>query len=599
MLVSMVSTQSGIITTRNVHFSNEDEEEYRNFFKKIQEDGFIRDDINFDDDIWIVRANDLDYKIDIQINEVAFKKAMRNPNINMEIKDFSLGLKAYVLLTLNYTAPMTIHQRIAFLFKIINAVGFFNFGEVKKFKELITHGNDVLACEGAMELLEFLEIDIPEEYSNAWHDIEDSLDYSSKTRKVPDFKSIFAFGEIVAKFINDASEEEFIKYGVVVLWWYICNNVPMRPTEFILTEKDCIYEQDGEYYLKIKRNIGKGPQHTRKILNQYKAFETYDTDTIKVDKKIFDIVKTYNDLIDKTYPDRDKYLIDKRIYTEQISPYDNGIRYLNKGKFTSRDLRNSLNIFYEEIVSGRYNRKICTKTQKEEDLKIEKIAERKFNDHIEILVPYDIRHIAIMNLIMIGAEPLTVMRLARHKKIRTTQGYYNHVEEYGNSYILTYSKMIKELKTRRTESTSKGNGVNVYEIINNKPYNPALATWNSLSSEKSQNVQYKEVDGGWCKYLKKDFVPCYAVAGNHSRCPYFIPGDNIDIQKEFLEESMNVNGLLETLKELVENHNSITNFSEKYSIAIEEYRVSLNHASDVASKFNDLKTVERILVEGE
>lgn len=136
MLVSMVSTQSGIITTRNVHFSNEDEEEYRNFFKKIQEDGFIRDDINFDDDIWIVRANDLDYKIDIQINEVAFKKAMRNPNINMEIKDFSLGLKAYVLLTLNYTAPMTIHQRIAFLFKIINAVGFFNFGEVKKIQRI-------------------------------------------------------------------------------------------------------------------------------------------------------------------------------------------------------------------------------------------------------------------------------------------------------------------------------------------------------------------------------------------------------------------------------------------------------------------------------
>ena len=161
---------------------------------------------------------------------------------------------------------------------------------------------------------------------------------------------------------------------------------------------------------------------------------------------------------------------------------------------------------------------------------------------------------------------------------------------------MTYAKYLKELKYKRTDSLSKDGSVKLDDITEEQPLNSALMTWNSLDNDESEQVKYKKVDGGTCKYLGKDLTLCYAVEGNHSRCPYFVADSDLDMEKEFYNKNQSINSVLETIKYLVSNYNTITDFSKKYSIAIESFRDGLSDASMIASNLNS-DVVEELLKE--
>ena len=386
--------------------------------------------------------------------------------------------------------------------------------------------------------------------------------------------------------------KEFLKYGSVVLWWQLCNRIPLRPTEFVLIPKNCVYIHEDKYYLSLKRNVGKGSNSRKKLVSRYGTMNTYEDDVVRIDEELFNLINYYTEIVDKNYPDKNEYLIDKRTYNDSFN--SRCPAKININKFTSINLRNTLDSFYEEIVCGKYQKKVCTRTQKNEDEKIEKISERQYQDHIETLLPYDLRHVAIINLILLGSEPLTVMKLAGHKKMKTTMGYFDHTDEYSKSYIRTYAKYLKELRYKHTDSLSEDGSIKLEEIVKEQHSNTALLTWKSLENEGLEKVEYKKVDGGICKYLKGDLIPCYAVEGNHSKCPHFIADSDVDIEKEFYKQHQKVNSVLLTIKYLVANYNTITDFSRKYSAAIESLRDGLNDASMIASSLNS-DTVEEIL----
>ena len=436
---------------------------------------------------------------------------------------------------------------------------------------------------------------IPEEYYDIWCEQLDAFEKKGNIRVLPDFKSIFAFGVVMQDFIENATQDDFIKYGVVALWWEICNRVPLRPTEFALLPRECTFKEGDNYYLRLRRNKGKGPSSMKKIIDKNGVINTYEDDVIRISENLFNIIDKYKKLTYEINPQKDeKYLFSKKIYEEKILVRDLK-KEINKERFTSYNLRNTIYSFYEEIVVGRYKKQVCTKNEKKVDYegkKNNKKYKEKYKNHIEMLVPYDLRHVAIINLIMMGCEPLTVMKMAGHQSIKTTKGYYDHIEEYGKSYIQTYSKYLKGLRYNKADVLSDIEEVKLDNIIEIKMNNSALATWKSLGDDKLETIKYKEVDGGRCKYQGKDFSPCYAVGVVHARCPYFIADSNIDIIKEFYTETNGVMSVIETIKYLVENHSNIVDFSEKYSVAIEALRDGLGSASMLISNLNDDESVE-------
>lgn len=598
MLVTMIAEESNLSITKNIYFDKEEKERYQKKFQKMKDDKIFREDVDFEDLKWIVVANDIDYTISMEYNELTLRKALNTSEINITVQDLIIGIKAYVLNALEYSAPRGLHHDVRFLHKMIDKVGFFEPQKSQEFKSMMKHASDVSYYGGAISILDFIGIPAPEEYYAIWYEQLDALQYKKKTRELPDFKSIFAFGEVVKDFTETATQDEFLKYGVVSIWWQICNRIPLRPTEFVLLPRDCVFKKDDKYYIRLKRNNAKGPASRKNIINEDGIIDTYTEDTLRVDEDLFNLISYYNKIMDEKYPYRDEcYLFDKQFYEERVLERTFK-KQLNKNRFTSYNLRNTIYSFYEDIVFLKYKKPICTKNQKKTDyegIKKNKKYRVKYKDHIEMLVPYDLRHVAIINLIMMGCEPLTVMRMAHHKNIRITKGYYDHMNEYGKSYIQTYSKYLRGVKYNRTSVLSDDGQVNINDIIGEDNKNSALALWHFLDDNNSSNVSYKNVDGGICKYLKEDLKPCYAVEGNHSICPYFVPDSSVDIEKMFKFENKEINAILDTINYLVENHNTIINFSRKYSVAIESYRNELSNASMIASNLNSEDKVETLL----
>lgn len=193
---------------------------------------------------------------------------------------------------------------------------------------------------------------------------------------------------------------------------------------------------------------------------------------------------------------------------------------------------------------------------KEEEVEIN---EKIYNEiSVEYLVPYDSRHIAIINLILMGNEHYTVMKLSGHNKLKTTKGYYDHIEEYANAYSINYAKYLSG------KSSDKMTELDVLSTPEGK--NRSLSNWRRATKGKRKLTK---IDGGYCSYHLQDFNPCCAVDGKHGICNYFIENEIETIDKEINDVSDKLHSDIKALKDLVGNAENITRFSEKYSVLTE------------------------------
>ena len=78
---------------------------------------------------------------------------------------------------------------------------------------------------------------------------------TKKQRKLAQFQSYFLFNDILNDYwVKPLSDEERLFYYPLYLWWQITAVVPLRPREFLLTQRNCLTEKDGKYYLTLRRN---------------------------------------------------------------------------------------------------------------------------------------------------------------------------------------------------------------------------------------------------------------------------------------------------------------------------------------------------------
>ena len=72
---------------------------------------------------------------------------------------------------------------------------------------------------------------------------------TKKQRKLAQFQSYFLFNDILSDYwTKPLSDDERLFYYPLYLWWKITAVVPLRPREFLLTQRNCLTEKDGKYY---------------------------------------------------------------------------------------------------------------------------------------------------------------------------------------------------------------------------------------------------------------------------------------------------------------------------------------------------------------
>ena len=564
MIVAKMLDDYGIVIKEEISFSLENKQKYIDEFNYLKTKGVIAQDDTFEGVSWEITIAKTTDRLNFPMNEFFYRRVTNGRDIELSFQEFNVAFRRYILeMVYNAYSSGVIKQFMSYFQSFIEKTSFLDVSKISNIERLQITGVESVSYERLIDVLAFMNVEVPDEYLDVYEDVEEQ---KYESRKLPNFLSIFDFIEIIKDFRVNATKDELAKFYPIVLWWNISFIIPLRPSEILVTKYDCIKELGDKFYLTINRTTKKGAPNKYRT-DKFDVDSYYEAETIEINRELYEEIDEYRKMTDDLFQNHKKeFLFSMDLYKSTKNIRKN-IKRLNNQKFSSSDFKYLLDRFYVEIVQNKYNRTLLSRYGENSEL-----AEQ--DGYIETLVPYDSRHIAIINLILMGNEHYTVMKMAGHNSLRTTKGYYDHLEEYTKAYSINYAKY---LSTKTTEKFS--------EVKDFNDFSPSksLVNWRKISNNKNN---FTKVDGGFCTYHLKDFKPCNIVDGIHSRCKYFIEDKRDTILKEIEIVSSKISSDVLALKEIVNNSENIFRFSEKYVVLTQSIRHNMNTKALLISKYN-------------
>ncbi len=307
-----------------------------------------------------------------------------------------------------------------------------------------------------------------------------------KQRRLADFTAYLRFNEVLSDFWGKASERQKLFYFPLYFWWNLTSILPLRPTEFLLTPRDCLHDGDnGECALTVRRTKLKGGFHKL----TYRVEDDYERKQYVIPACLTDEIRFY---LAKTRKMRQTEI--GTLFLQQ--PHFNymGTRVYSSSRYYSYSCLNTcLRYFYSEAVNGGHA-----------DI-----------SHIRL---GDTRHIAMASLIISGGSPVICMELAGHSDIDVSSHYYSNISN------------LVECVTLERYRKSKGDGADIVGI----PKYP-------IALPKSRD----RVAGGWCgvsAVTAGDVSQCLKTVNQDGQigecvyCGHFYP-DNPGIRLQLYNEA--------------------------------------------------------------
>ncbi len=313
--------------------------------------------------------------------------------------------------------------------------------------------------------------------------------FTTKSRELPCYQSILLFDYIISDFLQRTNIEERARYYPVLIWWKLSSIIPLRPGEVYQLPKDCIYEKGGKYYIHIERikRKSKREKHSAPIVKDF-----------EIKEEIYSIIKDYIDYIAGF--DDTKYLFSLQSLRKVA-----GSRSKEKDveRLTVMTMQSIYKYFKQEVIEQEYGYHVVP------------LGQRKNENDIEEIKMGDVRHLAIINLMMMGYNPLYIMELAGHSKLSTQMGYYNHVDTFATAKSHVLKEMMKRAeKNPNFEEYSSGDYVMQKNLLGASYYDLPLV-YDGKGRCRSKNFPYD------CVYTECIF------------CPHFIPDRNLS--KEYYD----------------------------------------------------------------
>ncbi len=442
----------------------------RSIFQIYRERGIMMNN-SFDDPVWTLSNQTRNVGLTLIAFEGHFLQNAMSW-VGCDYKRYHECVKAYIAFNLGEIGLSTLHE----LAKALIALSHKTCEEVADSSEYINH------IVGFLQMLPNCSAQRDRVIETLEERVEKKINVrKGKQRRLADFNTYLKFNEVIADFWRTANQSQKLFYFPLYFWWNLTSILPLRPTEFLLTPRDCL--QDGNV-LTIRRTKLKGG--SQKIA--YRIEDDYERKQYVIPNRLADEIRAYLQMTEKMPLTE----IDTLFLQEPHFRYIGRKGYIKSWYYTYGNLHTCLRYFYEEIVPLQ-------------------------SEPLNTIYFGDTRHIAMASLMLSGGSPIICMELAGHSDIDISSHYYSNISN------------LVECVTLERYRSSKDSGV----VLDG-----ALKYSLAIPETKSR------VANGWCgsqEVAAGNICDCLKVSGvqghigDCSRCGYYYP-DNQGIRLEFLDE---------------------------------------------------------------
>lgn len=410
-------------------------------------------------------------------------------DFNVEFSDEIIAvLKKYVIVKLGLcnSAISTVYGNYRAVNKMFSRTQFLKEGYETEFADYVNKNKSILsACR---DFLSFTTL----KNASSYYDAIDGIELEKgKPRQIPGYESVILLDIIIRDYIDSCDMESRIKFYPIFIWWLLSTIIPLRPTEVLMIKRNCIYQQKGKYFIHIDRvkNKAKRSKYKTPIMKEF-----------EISKEIYSFLSDYLDFINE---------VDKGIYLIPYKQYVKNPKAENKEKINVAHFSYLLNKFLKEVVEEQY----C--------YEIVEIGHRTKDNQIERIKMGDTRHLAFINMMMQGLNPLYIQRIGGHYKLEEQLHYCNHLDTFTTAKVYILSKVF--------------NG-KISKI------NMDMKDWGLADSKKeSLGLSFyslPKVQGGAGRCVSQN-VPYDCVCDECLFCQHFIPESNVS--QRYIEEMQRKN----------------------------------------------------------
>lgn len=431
-------------------------------FELLQQQGVIVSG-NYDDQFWII-SNEVikGATISFLLDEVHFVRETAH-RLGCSLSDYQAAMR------------VVITSRFGFAIATLQT----NAATMRHFANSLEVPNDYFQAQLLDDLLALLPGDTPfrQEVQSKIDDISPLQNVTHKQRNLAHYQSYLRFSTLLDTFWETAPEIDKIFYFPIWYWYKITGVLPLRPTECVLTPRNCIRQSGERYYLTVRRTrLKKSYQGSR-----YSIGSDYQRKEYPIPTKLAIPILEYIAATQDVYESDIDVLFCKFSQFAHCAPYHD-----NDGHYTYANLHQCLSHFYRDVVGKKYDYAVVANQNLGE------------NEILKIRLG-DTRHIAMLSLIVSGGNPTICKELAGHDSIAISSHYYDNLSQFLD--VLGYER-YREIKATMIRS---------YGLHINPQYPVAQG--------------YCQCEQVW----KGDFSPCASAVnadgmpGACEQCKWFFP----------------------------------------------------------------------------
>lgn len=359
---------------------------------------------------------------------------------------------------------------------------------------------------------------------------------TKKQTTMADFQSYFILDHILKKEWTDMSQEDKNFYFPLYLYWRITTVIPLRVTEFCLLPYNCISTgSDNIPYLTVRRTRLKG--YGDKI-HTYLINDDYETNVFPITTELFDLIDQYR-MLSHTF--KRKY--DLLFSVEFCQTYCKFKKFQESERiFLDSHLNYILQMFYEHVMPengytviehAEMNRRFFQQNNWE--------LQRHETMRFQLK---ETRHLAMINLIVRGCNPLLIKDYAGHADSDISENYYGNTVQMIKCATKYYYDLAKNRK-------------NIVPVDDFSEH--------PLSMLIDRSQPHVEVDNGRCYsevFMNDDIKDCLAAGGKCVNCRYFVNDNRYSNAADIEKLESDINKEMLYVRKLISNEKIMQRLDE-------------------------------------